>query len=239
MPDPISPCLGLPLVQPAQAQKHVTLNEALLRLDGLVNLTLMSTTQATPPATVTEGTAWAVPSGAVNAWAGQSGRIAIGSNGGWTFVTPRKGWRAHDLEAGAPLIHDGTAWITGAVTMAGSGAGLSARVAEAEVKITAGASVTSTLVIPAYAMVVGATARVTQAITGTATSWSLGTAGPGEGDRFGSGLGIGPGSWGRGILGAPLTYYQPAPLILTASGGSFSAGRVRIALHWWEIRLPA
>ena len=38
MPDQNTARLGLPLLQPAQAQKHVTVNEALMRLDGLVNL---------------------------------------------------------------------------------------------------------------------------------------------------------------------------------------------------------
>lgn len=40
--------LGLPLLQPAQAQKHVTVNAALVRLDGLVELTLVSRAQAAP-----------------------------------------------------------------------------------------------------------------------------------------------------------------------------------------------
>ena len=41
--------LGLPLLQPAQAQKHVTVNEALVRLDGLTQLVLASATVTAPP----------------------------------------------------------------------------------------------------------------------------------------------------------------------------------------------
>src|SRR5690606_23097021 len=63
----------LPLLQPAQAQKHVTVNESLLRLDGLVNLVLQSAGSGQPPAVV-EGECWWVPPGAVDAWAGQEGR---------------------------------------------------------------------------------------------------------------------------------------------------------------------
>lgn len=236
MPDPVTARLGLPLMQPAQAQKHVTLNESLARLDGLVGLVLASTTTATPPATVADGVCHAVPPGAVNAWAGQGGRIAIGSNGGWVFVTPQRGMRAQDLGSGAMLLHDGQGWVEGALTMAPSGAGMSARVAEAEVQVTAGGSVTAPLAVPASAMVIGATARVTQTITGSATGWSLGTAG--ALDRFGKNLGLSAGSWAHGILGAPMTYWNPEPLILTATGGSFAGGRVRLALHWWELRLP-
>lgn len=236
MAEPVTARLGLPLMQPAQAQKHVTLNESLARLDGLVNLVLASTTVATPPASVAEGVCYAVPGSAVNAWAGQGGKLAIGSNGGWVFVTPRRGMRAQDLGSGAMLVHDGQGWVEGALTMTPSGAGMSARVAEAEVALTAGASVTAGLVVPASAMIIGVTARVTQAITGTASAWSLGTAG--AADRFGAGLGLGAGSWARGVLGSPMTYWNPAPLILTAQGGTFAGGRVRLALHWWELRLP-
>lgn len=237
MPEPVTARLGLPLMQPAQAQKHVTLNESLARLDGLVNLVLASTTLATPPASAAEGICYAVPTGAVNAWAGQDGKIAIGSNGGWVFAAPQRGMRAHDLGTGATLVHDGQGWLDGALTMTSSGAGMSARVAEVEVLLTPGSSVTAPLAVPAKAMVIGATARVTQAITGTATGWSLGTAG--ALDRFGSGLGTGVGAWAHGILGSPVTYWSVASLILTAQGGTFSGGRVRLALHWWELRLPA
>ena len=47
--------LGLPLLQPAQAQKHVTVNEALMRLDGTVNLVLQSTVATSPPGAVIDG----------------------------------------------------------------------------------------------------------------------------------------------------------------------------------------
>ena len=40
--------LTLPLLAAAQAQKHVTVNEALQRLDGVVQLTLRSRSEATP-----------------------------------------------------------------------------------------------------------------------------------------------------------------------------------------------
>jgi hypothetical protein len=41
--------LTFPLVQPAQAQKHVTVNEALARIDGLAQLTLQSVSDPVPP----------------------------------------------------------------------------------------------------------------------------------------------------------------------------------------------
>lgn len=123
------------------------------------------------------------------------------------------------------------------MTMGASGSGMIAGIAEGEVLLTASGTVVSTVVIPAHAMVIGATARVTEAITGTLASWRLGTS---DGtDRFGNGLGKGQGSWARGMLGTPMTYWQAEPLILTANGGQFASGRVHVAVHWLELRLPS
>jgi len=47
----------LPLVQASQAQKHVTVNEALARLDAAAQLRLESIVIAVPPVTATDGEA--------------------------------------------------------------------------------------------------------------------------------------------------------------------------------------
>lgn len=236
MADPVTTRYALPLMQASQAQKHVTLNEALMRIDGVANLVLQQTGRTTPPETVVDGQCFGIGGGAVNAWSGQDGKIAVGSGGGWVFVTPSAGLRARVIASGGEAVHSGKDWVEGALTLAPSGTGMIAAMAEMEVTVTSGSGVTTPLVIPGGSMVIGTTARVTQAITGTATSWTLGTSGALT--RFGSGLGKSVGSWGRGLLGAPLTYYDPLPLIITATGGSFTAGKVRLAVHWWELRLP-
>jgi hypothetical protein len=92
--------LGLPLVQPAQAQKHVTVNEALARIDGLAQLTLVSVSETVPPVSPAEGTAYGVPAGAVNAWAGQAGHVAVVIGGGWVFVPARHGVAGHGAGCG-------------------------------------------------------------------------------------------------------------------------------------------
>lgn len=229
--------LNLPLLQPAQAQKHVTVNEALVRIDGLVQLVLVSRFATTPPAVVVDGIAYAVPSGAVNDWSGHSGEVAIGVNGGWAFVTPKAGWRAWIGDEGAPAVHDGTAWKSGMATLSRFGAGTRLGLAEIEHTITAGAVSTTAVVIPSHTMMLGVTARVTTAITGTLTSWQLGTSG--APDRFGSGLGTEAGSWAKGVLSSPLTYYAPTALELTSTGGDFAGGSVRLAVHFLELTLPS
>ncbi|MDG3042862.1 DUF2793 domain-containing protein [Roseicyclus marinus] len=230
-----TPRMSLPLLSPSQAQKHVTMNEALARIDALTHLTLASIDVATPPAVPVEGDMYSVPQGAVNAWAGQAGMLAIAVNGGWVFVPPRRGWRAMVLDRGLPAIHSGADWRIGALTLGASGAGLSVAIVEFDQPVAGGATVTTAPVIPPRATVFGITGRVVEAIVGGATSWSLGVAGdPG---RFGTGLGTGLNSWVNGPA-APIVYWDATPLVLTAAGGGFSGGRVRFAVHYTELFLP-
>jgi hypothetical protein len=228
--------LGLPLVQPAQAQKHVTVNQTFQRLDGLVQLVLQSQSVTVPPAVVTDGICYGVPPGAVSAWSGQAGKLAIGAGGGWDFAAPRLGWRALILDEGAEAVHDGTGWLTGQVTLSPKGAGLSLRVREVDFTLPAGAVALTAVLIPANAVVFGVTARVVTAITGTLTSWQLGN--PGAVGRYGSGLGLAQGAFARGVLGQPTAFYVPTALQLDATGGSFAGGVVRIAVHYLELSLP-
>ncbi|MDO5659291.1 MAG: DUF2793 domain-containing protein [Paracoccus sp. (in: a-proteobacteria)] len=228
--------LGLPFVQPAQAQKHVTVNEALARLDAMVNPVLDSITRSTPPETVLPGACFGVPAQAGGAWSGQGGQIAMAGNGGWVFVTPLAGMRVFVADQGVHAIHDGIAWVAGALTLSPFGSALQARVIEGEVTLGTGEAQSSDLVIPNAAMVIGAAARVVEPMTGSLSSWSLGT--EGAPDRFGQGLGLVAGAWARGMLSQPVTYWEPQPLVLTAQGGSFTGGRVRLAVHLFELRLP-
>ena len=228
--------LGMPLLQPAQAQKHVTVNEALMRLDGLVNLVLQSATRGTPPAAVIDGECWAVPAVAEGEWQGHEGMIALASNGGWVFVLPSAGMRAFVADRGAEAIHDGTSWVAGALSLGQFGSAMTAGFIEAEVDVGSGASFDTGISIPSNVMVIGAVARVTETLTGSLTSWRLGHAG--ATNRFGQGLGKASGSWARGLLGSPTTYYAPETMLMTAEGGQFSGGALRLSVHWLELRLP-
>jgi len=227
---------GLPLLQPAQAQKHVTVNDGLMRLDGLVNLVLQSVTAASPPVAVTDGQCWAVPFGAGGIWAGQAGRIAIGANGGWVFAEPQRGQRAFVLDQGLSALWDGVAWLPGGLTMGAAGGGLSAGITTGEAAITAGKSVATEVFIPANVLVLGVTGRVVAPVTGTLTSWTIGVSGADS--RFGSGLGLPLNSWSQGLLSAPFAVYAPQEVLLTATGGDFAGGRVRLAVHWLALRMP-
>ena len=89
-----TPHLALPLLAAAQAQKHVTHNEALLALDALAQLAVASRSLATPPVSPAEGLRHIIPAAATGAWSGRTGQIALFSAGGWLFLAPEEGWRA-------------------------------------------------------------------------------------------------------------------------------------------------
>jgi hypothetical protein len=227
--------LGLPLVQAAQAQKHVTVNEGLGRLDALVQLVLTATEEAAPPEPASG--VYGVPEGATGAWVERAGQVAFASAGGWEFVTPERGWTAIVADRG-PAVFDGAAWIEGAATLAPSGAGLSLRTVEVDHMVGIGAASTTGAVIPAQSLVFGVTGRVIEVLGAGSTTFALGIAGESP-DRYGSGYGVQAGAWLRGLTSSPLAYYAPTPLTLTAAGGAFTGGRVRLSVHLAELRLPA
>jgi hypothetical protein len=111
MPDDTT-ILSLPLILPAQAQKHVTHNEALVQLDLIVQLAVFSRVLTTAPALPTVGDRYIVAAGAVGDWVGQAGRIALFSETGWQFTQPLPGWQAHVLAEGQTAVFDGLVWET-------------------------------------------------------------------------------------------------------------------------------
>lgn len=227
---------GLPLIAPAQAQKHVTVNDALARIDAGLQLVLQSRVVTTPPAPVVDGHVYAVPAGGVNAWAGQDGKLAVAANGGWVFAQPVRGWRAFVADESAWVMHDGAGWRAGLTAISPGGATTQARIVEIDHTIGSGPTSDTALLVANGEQVIGVTGRILTAITGTLTSWELGVAG--ASNRYGSGLGLAQGSWIRGLSGSPVTYYADTALRLTAQGGDFAGGAVRLAVHIVTLGVP-
>lgn len=103
--------LELPYILPSQAQKHVTHNEALQRLDALTQLTIIASL-STPPSDPQEGTCFNVTASPTAAWAGKSGKLAFRQDGDWIFITPKDGWRGWFTAEDKLKIHNGTDWAT-------------------------------------------------------------------------------------------------------------------------------
>jgi hypothetical protein len=102
--------LGLPYIMPNQAQKHVTHNEAIRRLDALVQLAIRSRNVAAAPETPEDGSLYLVPSGGGGIWSGWDQTLAYFVDGGWIRLAPRPGWRAWVEDERAMIVWTGTAW---------------------------------------------------------------------------------------------------------------------------------
>jgi hypothetical protein len=107
--------LGLPYIQPAQAQKHVTHNEALRVLDALVQLSVEDRDQTAPPATPNSGDRHIVAANASGVWTGQDGSIAVYEDAAWAFYAPQNGWQAVVRAEGTTLIFNGLEWVGSAI----------------------------------------------------------------------------------------------------------------------------
>ena len=103
--------LSLPLIQGAQAQKHITHNEALAILDALVQPVAISAEETAPPDGVADGDLYIVAPEASGAWAGEQDSLAFRLNGGWIFLRPGEGWSAWVLSRNGKMVFDGTSWV--------------------------------------------------------------------------------------------------------------------------------
>ncbi len=103
--------LLLPYILAAQAQKHVTHNEALRLLDGLVQLSVLDRDLTAPPGSPADGDRYIVSSGATGDWAGWDLNVALWTDGAWLRLPPRPGWRAWVEDEGLLLVYDGASWI--------------------------------------------------------------------------------------------------------------------------------
>jgi hypothetical protein len=237
----ISPNLELPLIMPSQAQKHVTVNEALLRLDALVQTRVESLTTTAQPASPLEGQAWILPAAATgDDWSLMSAAsLAVFRDGFWTEIPPRPGWRVHMIDTADERIFDGAAWRHSGqdqvLAETPHGAQTRAILLEETVSSLTGPQSISTIVIPARSIVFCVSVRVAETITGAA-SFDCGIAG--EASKFGGSLGIAVGSENIGVIG-PTAFYSDTPVELHANGGDFGGGSVRLAIHAWCPRAPA
>lgn len=106
-----TPILALPLIQPSQAQKHVTHNEALRRLDALVQIAVADRDQSAPPGLSTEGARYLVAGAGGGDWADHGGEIALWSDGAWSFYAPQPGWLVWVADEEVLLAWDGASWL--------------------------------------------------------------------------------------------------------------------------------
>ncbi|MES3082473.1 DUF2793 domain-containing protein [Sphingomonas faeni] len=108
--------LALPLLQPGQAQKEATHNEALTLLDLAVQASVTALGTNVPPAAPTAGSAWIVGTAPTGGWAGQARSVAGWTASGWRFLTPREGMTVWSIADGQSVRFGAGAWTLGVLT---------------------------------------------------------------------------------------------------------------------------
>ncbi len=106
-----SPKLSLPYILPSQAQKHVTHNEALRMLDGIVHISFIERDMSTPPVAPAEGDCYTISDTPTGDWSLHPKEVACFQDGAWMFSIPKTGWLAWDQNSQEITVWDGANWI--------------------------------------------------------------------------------------------------------------------------------
>ena len=172
-----------------------------------------------------------MPRAAPGTGQGRADRIAIFSNGGWVHLNAKIGWQAWIEDEASAFRFDGSNWVAlGSFGDPVGEGGTQLRTLEFDHVVTAGGTNETLASIPSHASVYGVSGRVVEAITTSiATSWKIGV--PGSDDRYGDSYGLLFNSYALGMSGQPQTYYSDTPLLLTAAGGDFVSGTIRLRIH--------
>ncbi len=102
--------LALPMLAVAQAQKEITHNEALARIDIVTQPVVEAVGLSTVPTAPLEGQCWIVGSAPAGAWAGRAGALAGWTGGGWRFITPFEGMSAWSVADKGLVRREGSGW---------------------------------------------------------------------------------------------------------------------------------
>jgi hypothetical protein len=112
MPDDVTARHALPNLYVGQAQKEVTHNEALARIDALLHPAVEAKATA-PIAGLTnshDGQCWLIIAPASGVWSGREGQIARWSGGGWRYLPPVAGMTIWLKSSGKRLFYIDDAW---------------------------------------------------------------------------------------------------------------------------------
>jgi len=101
--------LSLTLVETAQSQKEVTVNEALARIDALQNMSVIDRDLTTPPSSPHAGDTYIIGASATGDWSGKDGQIAYFDQI-WRFIEPQKGLRVFVADEWMFYLYDGGSW---------------------------------------------------------------------------------------------------------------------------------
>lgn len=125
MPQTATSRHALPNLFVGQAQKEITHNEALARIDALLHPAIIDQRSA-PPASLTDaddGSCWLIGTAPTGAWSGKSGQLARWSGGSWRYLVPVDGMSVWHSTDDVRLFYNNGSWIrTGAIVNPSAGA---------------------------------------------------------------------------------------------------------------------
>ena len=104
-----TPNLSLTLLEASQSQKEVTVNEALFRIDSVLNNGIIDRDLNAPPASPVEGATYIVAASPTGAWAGKANQIAYFQQI-WRFIVPKTGLTVWVIDEAKQCIFNGTSW---------------------------------------------------------------------------------------------------------------------------------
>jgi hypothetical protein len=113
MPDDVTRRHSLPNLYVGQAQKELTHNEALARIDALLH-PVAEAKLAAPPVGLTDasdGLCWLIDSSATGAWLGLTGQLARWSGGSWRYIVPVAGMTIWLASIDKRLFYIAGAWV--------------------------------------------------------------------------------------------------------------------------------
>jgi Protein of unknown function (DUF2793) len=113
VPEGLTSRHALPELFVGQAQKEITHNEALARIDALLHPEIQAVLAAAP-ATLSDaddGKCWIIGDSATGPWAGKSRQIARWSGGSWRYLTPVEGMSVWHVADSKRLFYIGGSWI--------------------------------------------------------------------------------------------------------------------------------
>lgn len=106
---------ALPFIQPGQAQKEMSHNEALARIDLCMQAAVVALGEDTSPPDPQPGQAWIVGDAPTGEWAGREGQIAGWTASGWRYVAPIAGMTVWLNEQRSFARFDAGEWREGEV----------------------------------------------------------------------------------------------------------------------------
>ena len=235
--------LGLPYILQAQAQKEVTHNQALNRLDVFVNTVAEDIVDA-PPTTANDGDIYIVGDNPQGIFEGNVNNLAQFTGGSWTFYQP-----LNYMEVMIALLKQKFIFIANEWTLLNSSTILngdidrtkSDRTNSKYLKIEdwqedlnlSGKVVSSKNIIPDHSLVIAVNIWVIEEITGV-PSFTVGV--KEDPSRYGDKLKPTKDTTNIGMTYHPITYYYDTPITIMPNQMEFKSGMVRVSVQYLKPR---